>query len=55
MSALSWKLRLRETWKNLQAESHKKKRRNYAKADHTAIKKFFYETEWMKIKKLKNK
>ena len=37
-----------------QDESYKKKRRNYAIANYTAMKRFFNETEWAKTKKLKD-
>ena len=37
-----------------QEESYKKKRRNYAKANFIAMKKFFNETDWTKIKELKD-
>ena len=35
-------------------ESHKKKRINYAKANYIALKKFFNETDWTKIKEIKD-
>ena len=37
-----------------QKESYKKKIRNYAKANYSAMKKFFDETDWMKIKEVKD-
>ena len=37
-----------------QEESYKNKRVNYAKANYTAMKRFFNETDWMKIKELKD-
>ena len=40
--------------KDKQEESYKKKRRNYAKANYTAMKEFFSETDWMKIKELED-
>ena len=39
---------------NKQEESYKKKIRNYAKANYTAMKEFFSETDWTKIKELKD-
>ena len=39
--------------KDKQGESYKKKRRNYVKANYTAMKRFFNETDWTKIKELK--
>ena len=33
-------------------ESYKKKRRNYAEANYTAMKRFFNETDWTKMKEL---
>ena len=40
--------------KDTQEELNIKKRRNYAKANYTAMKKFFNETDWKKIKELKD-
>ena len=40
--------------KDKQEESYKNKRRNYAKANYTAMKKFFNETNRTKMKKLKD-
>ena len=46
---------LREIWKiDKQEESYKKKRRNNAKTNYTAMKRFFNENDWMKIKELKD-
>ena len=37
-----------------QEESYKKKRRNYAKANYTAMKRFFNEIDWSIMEKLKD-
>ena len=40
--------------KDKQEESYKKKRRNYAEANYTAMKRFFNGIDWTKMKELKD-
>ena len=48
------KIEIKKDMENKQEKSCKKKRGNYAKANYTAMKRFFNLTNWMKIKELKN-
>ena len=47
------KIEIKGDIKDKQEESYKNKRRNYAKANYTAMKRFFNETDRTKIKELK--
>ena len=46
-------IEIKEDMEDKQEESYKKKRKNYAKANYTAIK-FFNGTDWTKMKETKN-
>ena len=48
------KIEIKGNMEDKQEESYRKKRRNYAKTNYKAMKRFLNETDWTKIKELKD-